>query len=127
MERLFWVCTASALGGGARYLLSLWLFSLAGGGFPWGTLAVNLLGSFLIGGVMGASLLGGSLSELARLAVATGFLGGFTTLSALSYETLRMLQEELWGAAAMYIAVTVLGGLAACAFGWSLAARLFGH
>lgn len=127
MERLLWVCAASALGGGARYLLSLWLFSLVGGGFPWGTLSVNLLGSFLIGGVMGASLLGGVLSEVARLAIVTGFLGGFTTLSALSYEALRMLQEELWGAASLYVAVTVLGGLAACAFGWSLAARLLGH
>jgi len=52
MEALLWICLGSAIGGGARYLLSTWLLGVLGPAFPFGTLAVNVLGSFLVAAIM---------------------------------------------------------------------------
>ena len=81
MARFLWICLAGAAGTGARYLLSTWLSRASGPAFPWGTLAVNLLGSFLLGLVMEIGLATGVLPPTLRLTLATGLLGGFTTYS----------------------------------------------
>lgn len=117
MARFLWICLGGAAGTGARYLLSGWLLRAAGPGFPWGTLAVNVLGSFLLGLIMQVSLTTGLISPALRLALTTGVMGGFTTYSTFNYETLQYLQQNEWLAAFTNVAVTLLVCLAAGALG----------
>jgi len=119
MARFFWICLSGAAGTGARYLLSGWIARLHGPGFPWGTLAVNVAGSFLLGAVMPFALASPELSPTLGLALTTGFLGAFTTYSTFNYETLELLGKNA-PLGALNLAVTVgaclgsglLGGLA---------------
>jgi fluoride exporter len=117
MARFLWICLGGAAGTGARYLLSGWLLRAAGPGFPWGTLAVNVIGSFLLGLIMQVSLTTGLISPALRLALTTGVMGGFTTYSTFNYETLQYLQQNEWLAAFTNVAVTLLVCLAAGALG----------
>jgi len=96
MERFLWVCLGSALGGGARYLTSQLAVALLGAGFPWGTLAVNVVGSFLIGLIMHVGLTTDLISPTLRLFLTTGVMGGLTTYSTFNYETLGFLREGSW-------------------------------
>lgn len=88
MSRFFWICLGGAAGTGARYLMSVWALTLLGPAFPWGTIAVNVTGSFLLGGLMHLALTTGILTPTLRLALTSGLLGGFTTYSTFNYETL---------------------------------------
>ncbi len=117
MARFLWICAAGAAGTGARYLLSTWLSRVAGPAFPWGTLAVNLLGSFLLGSIMEIGLTTALLPPTLRLTLATGLMGGFTTYSSFNYETLRYLQSQSWVLASANVAATVAGCLAAGTLG----------
>ena len=92
--------------------------------FPWGTLAVNLAGSLVIGVLLGIATDRGALAAPARLLLVTGLLGGFTTFSAFSWEALALLRAGHTWAAGGYVTGSVLGGLAAAAAGWFVAARL---
>jgi CrcB protein len=122
LARFLWICLAGAAGTGARYLLSTWLSRASGSAFPWGTLAVNLLGSFLLGVIMTIGL-AGVLPPTLRLTLATGLMGGFTTYSSFNYETLQYLRSDSWLLASVNVGATVLGCLAAGLLGiW--AARL---
>lgn len=97
MERFLWICLAGAVGTGARYLLGGWILRLTGPAFPWGTLAVNVLGSFLLGAILHAALTVEGFNPTLRLALTTGLMGGFTTYSTFNYETLRYFEEgALW-------------------------------
>jgi CrcB protein len=118
MMRFLWICLGGAAGTGARYLLSGWLLRALGTAFPYGTFAVNVLGSFLVAVLMYLGIDASMISPTARLALTTGFMGGFTTFSTFSYETLKYLQEEAWGMAAWNAIATVLGSLGACLLGW---------
>jgi CrcB protein len=123
MLRFLTVCLGGALGSGARYLLSSWTQSVVGAGFPFGTLAVNLIGSFLICAIM---RLGGSanvMSPMVRLFLTTGILGGFTTYSAFNYEAFRFSQQGAFALAALYVGATLVACFAAGAAG-DFAARL---
>lgn len=111
------VAAGGALGSVLRYLVSLGSLALLGPGFPWGTLAVNVVGSALIGAAAAAGLEGP-----ARLLVVTGILGGFTTFSAFSLET-GVLFERSPALAALYVAASVGLGLCAFALAWWLARR----
>ena len=116
------------IGGGvgalARYVLSTWVGARLGLEFPWGTLVVNVVGSFIIGLVMVLSLERGIVSPEVRLLLTTGFCGGLTTFSTFSYETLALMRSEQWlsaGANTLFnvglcFAATWLGLLAARAF-----------
>ena len=117
-----WLCVAlgSAAGGVARWLLAGAL-SRPGAAWPSGTLAVNVAGALLIG-LLARRLLGPD-AELARLLLATGFCGGFTTFSAFSLETLRFVQDGKTGRAMAYVAASVVLSLAATAAGWALGRR----
>jgi CrcB protein len=115
--RIFWICLGGAAGTAARYLLSGWLSQTLGAGFPYGTLAVNVLGSFLLGLIMPVALLTDALSPTARLALTTGLMGGFTTYSSFNYETLQLFQENAWFLGLVNVGVTVLGCLLAGALG----------
>lgn len=98
------------MGSVLRYGLGAWVQGLAGPGFPWSTLVVNALGSFLIGVVLRLSL-EGALSGEARLFLAVGVLGGFTTFSTFSYETLALLQEGQVAKALLYAGGSLFLGL----------------
>ncbi|HTY40703.1 MAG TPA: fluoride efflux transporter CrcB [Thermoanaerobaculia bacterium] len=126
MSRFLWICAAGAVGTGARYLMSGWALAVLGAGFPYGTLAVNVLGSFAIGFVMQVGLATPLLSPTLRLTLTTGFLGGFTTYSSFNYETIRYLQDGAWRLAAANVVVTLAVCLIAGIAGVALARSLFG-
>ncbi|HSF38686.1 MAG TPA: fluoride efflux transporter CrcB [Thermoanaerobaculia bacterium] len=117
MARFLWICLGGAIGTGARYLLSGWLLRAAGAAFPWGTLAVNVLGSFLLGLLMEVSLTTDLLPPTLRLALATGVMGGFTTYSTFNYETLRFFQEDAWLLGFLNLGATVAACLIAGVLG----------
>lgn len=127
MDRFLWVCAAGALGSGARFLVSLGVERAARGApaFPLGTLIVNVVGSFLICVIMQLAA-AGLVSPTQRLALTTGFLGGFTTYSAFAYETLRCLEAKAFRLAAANLAATLVLGLAAGALGLWCGRRLAG-
>jgi CrcB protein len=92
-------------------------------GFPWGTLSVNLAGSCAIGFMLTLAFDRGLVAPATRLFLVTGVLGGFTTFSAFSWETLVLARDGHALAALGYVAGSVLGGLAAAVLGSSLAQR----
>lgn len=111
------VAAGGAAGSVARYAVGIWCAAWFGTALPWGTLAVNVLGSAIIGLLGGAMLEGLPLSNEARLFVITGLLGGFTTFSAFSLDMgLLFLRAPLL--AAGYLALTLAGGLGAFAIGF---------
>lgn len=113
-----------ALGSGARYLAVVGCQRLFGVAFPWGTLAVNLLGSFLLGVLLPVGLRGTALSPTTVIALSAGVLGGFTTYSSFSVETLALLQQGSHAAALANVALTVGLCLAASWLGVQLGSRL---
>ena len=116
MTKLLLIFAGGGLGAVSRFLVTT---ALAGklGNFPLGTLAANLLGSLLMGLLVG--LLAGRF-ESVRLFVAVGFLGGFTTFSTFSAETLALIQNGQIFSAAVNVIVSVTAGLVACAIGLKL-------
>ena len=121
MNRFLWICLGGAIGTGARYLLSGWLLAAFGTAFPYGTLAVNLIGSFLLGAIMHVALTTNWIAPTLRVALTTGVMGGFTTYSTFNYETLQYVREEAWGLAACNLGATVAGCLVAGVAGLALA------
>ena len=106
-----------------RYLVAVGMARWLGPEFPWGTLAVNLVGAFLIGLVQ--HLAGAHFfSEESRLLLSTGVMGGLTTYSAFSYETVRLAQLGAWRAATLNVAVTTILCLALCVAGMALGRHL---
>ncbi|MEJ8756073.1 fluoride efflux transporter CrcB [Pontibacter sp. H259] len=112
MKLLLVIGAGSFIGGVGRYLLSQLIQTKSLTQFPVGTLVVNILGCFLIGLVFGL-FTKGTLSDEWRLFLATGILGGFTTFSAFSLETINLLQNGQVGQAISYILASVLLGLLA--------------
>ncbi|TNJ35815.1 CrcB family protein [Arenimonas terrae] len=99
-----------ALGAGARHLIGGWLLRQLGDGMPWGTLAVNLLGSFAAGFLL-VWLEGRGPSALyLRAFLIVGVLGGLTTYSALTLECLMMARGAKAGVLAGYLGLTLVGG-----------------
>jgi CrcB protein len=94
----------------ARYLIGGWLASLLGPDFPWGTVFVNVTGSFVIGVVL-VLVQGGALPAGARPFVAVGILGGYTTFSTYSYETLELMTDGNYGVAVINVFVQLVLGL----------------
>ena len=92
------VILGGALGSCARFALAVWIDSKTGGIFPWGTMTVNLIGSFVIGFFMALSGPEGPLmlSPVLRAFVAIGIMGGFTTFSSFSFQTVMLLQDGQW-------------------------------
>lgn len=126
MARFLWICLGGAVGTGARYLLSGWMLRALGPGFPYGTLAVNVLGCFLIGLIMQVALATEALPLTLRLALTTGVLGGFTTYSAFNYETLQLAQEGSWMLGWINLGATVIAGWVAGLLGLAAGRALAG-
>lgn len=91
--QIFYIGLFGALGCISRYLMSGWVYALAGRGLPWGTLVVNVVGSLLLGFLMESGLRSTVLPAQVRMGITTGFMGGFTTFSTFSYETVRLFEE----------------------------------
>lgn len=125
MGHFLLVCLAGAVGTGARFALATGVAALAGTRLPYGTILVNLVGSFAIGVVMQLAAAGELLSPATRTILTTGFLGGFTTYSAFNHDTVAYLQQDLWGRAVANVAITLVGCLVA-GFAGVAAARRFG-
>lgn len=120
------VALGSIVGGVARFLVSVLFLSQFGSGFPWATLFVNVTGSFMIGFYAALTGPDGRLfvSPRQRQFVMVGICGGYTTFSAFSLETLRLVQSGDVQAASVNLSVSVVGWLTAVWLGHALAARL---
>ena len=121
---LLLIAAAGAMGALARYGATGWVQARTGA-FPWGTLAVNVLGSFLLG-VAFRTLESMAASAETRQAITIGFLGSFTTFSAFSFETLALIQTGAWGRAAAYAVGSILLGVLAAAAGMAVGALIAG-
>jgi fluoride exporter len=109
MKILLAIGTGSFIGGMFRYILAESIQTRYFTSFPIGTLTVNILGCFIIGVVFGLADRG-NLTQEWRLFLATGLLGGFTTFSAFSIETIGMLRDgQFWSVTAYIVASVVLG------------------
>jgi len=106
---------AVAIGGAAgavmRWMVASGVQKMAGGVFPWGTFAVNALGSFLLGFLFVWLIERSTAGELLRLAITVGFMGAFTTFSTYSLESVRLLQEGAFSLAFGNVAGQVLACL----------------
>lgn len=115
-----YLALGGVLGTLARFLLGGWIHSWVGAAMPWGTLTINLLGSFVLGVAMrGAEL--SSLSPELRAMIGIGFCGAFTTFSTFTFETVSLMQEGAWVRAAFYAFGSLGMGLVAMALGLSTA------
>ncbi len=126
MSRVGLVALGGAIGSVARYWVGAVAAQLLGAGFPWGTLAVNVTGSFLIALIMHLALTGSAISLELRIFLTTGIMGGFTTYSSFNYETLALLNQRAYGLAGLNLAATVLGCLAAGVLGLAAGRALAG-
>jgi fluoride exporter len=119
------IAVGSALGGMSRHACGLW-FARLGAPFPWGTFVVNVLGSLGIG-LVAAALVNASVrteSAWLRDFAMIGFLGGFTTFSAFSWQTLQLLRDGKLLIAGANVIASVMICLIACWIGFSAGARL---
>jgi len=112
------------LGTLARYALQGFIQTRTPTTFPSGTLVVNLIGCFLLGGIAEYALLHLSIPPDWRVGITVGFFGAFTTFSTFSWETARMLQDGQWRAATVYVLTSVIGGLVGVFFGIRIAERI---
>ena len=110
----------AGLGGLARYGVGGWIQAAGGAGFPWGTLLINVTGSLLLTFVY-ALLEGTPAAPEWRAFLGIGVLGGYTTFSSFSYETLRLVQDGEWERALVYVAGSVVLSLAGAVLGFRLA------
>ena len=120
-----WVMAGSALGGGLRYALTRLTLTVSAG-FPYGTVLINVLGSFVIGYFGTLTLQSGkyAASDNVRLFVMVGICGGFTTFSSFSLQTFDLMRSGAWGRAAANVVVSVVLCVAAVGAGHMLAHRV---
>ncbi len=119
------VALGGGLGAAGRFGVSLAIPARADA-WPWATFLINVSGSLLIGVLAGWLSTRGDAAEQWRLFLGMGVLGGFTTFSAYSLETMRMIERNDWLGASTYSIGSVLAGLAAVAIGLMLAKRVLG-
>ncbi|PIE12864.1 MAG: fluoride efflux transporter CrcB [Rhodobacterales bacterium] len=120
---LLHVALGGAIGASARYLTSMGAMRLMGPGFPWGTLAVNVAGSFLMG-VLVVVLAHKDATRMAPFLM-TGVLGGFTTFSAFSLDAMAIYERGQVALAAYYVVASVLLSLGAVVMSMFIARGMF--
>ncbi|WP_129670155.1 fluoride efflux transporter CrcB [Phytoactinopolyspora endophytica] len=114
------VALGAAAGAPLRYVTDRFIQSRVDAVFPWGTLGVNVVGSFVVGVVTAASVEGRLNEDMVAL-IAVGFCGALTTYSTFSYETLRLFEDGARWYAFGNVVVSILAGVAAASAGWALA------
>lgn len=119
MNALLPVMIGGALGAGSRYLIGQVMAARLGHGFPWATFSINIAGSLAMGLLIGW-LSRGNDSDVARLFLGVGFLGGFTTFSSFSMEFWMLFERGQPVAAVAYGAASVIGAITACGLGFLL-------
>lgn len=117
---LLMVMIGAAVGAPSRWLLDQAIQSRHDSVFPWGTWFINVVGSLLLGLILGAAHHGSVSTTVVALA-GTGFCGGFTTFSTFGYETVRLTQDGARLAAGLNILASLVVGLIAATAGWYLA------
>ena len=120
MFQLLLVMIGGAVGAGARHLTGRTTLALFGPGFPYGTLAVNLIGGFAMGLLVGTLARMSVPGENWRLLLGVGVLGGYTTFSAFSLDVVTMIQRGDLGIALFYVLLSVVGSIVALFAGLSL-------
>lgn len=126
MVKLLWIAAGGCLGAVFRYAVAGWVQRLANGSFPAGTLAVNVVGCFVIG-VLGSALAGPYLvREEVRIGLLVGVLGAFTTFSTFGWETLALVGDGQIARAALYVILSNACSLAAVWIGLRIAERFLG-
>jgi fluoride exporter len=113
MTEVLLVAVGGAIGSVLRYCVGVWALRLMGPAFPWGTLTVNVVGCFLIGFLSELITRKYGTSIELRLLLITGFLGGFTTFSAFSLDTIALFERGALVAAASYVIASIAVSLAA--------------
>ena len=108
----------------SRYLVDGWVSQLTGGRFPWGTLVINLSGSFVLGLLFALAVERVSLPSSIRPPILIGFIGAYTTFSTLTLETWRLVEDGSWALAAANIAGSMLLGIVAVVAGLALGRAL---
>lgn len=124
MTHLLIVALGGAIGSALRHLTNMAGLRLFGPGFPWGTFAVNIVGSFLMGLLVELVARRFGASEGLRLFLATGILGGYTTFSAFSLDTIVMAERGEIALAMLYVTASVALALTALLAGLALARTL---
>lgn len=107
MKNALTIALFCAGGGVSRYYLSGWVHSIFGWAFPYGTLAVNVIGAYFIGLIMELGLSGAALPGTLRVGLTAGFMGGLTTFSTFSYETFKLIEAGRFMLAFANIMVSV--------------------
>ncbi|PID00978.1 CrcB family protein [Sporosarcina sp. P29] len=121
MRKRLYIGVAGAFGASTRLLIGQLL--IVSGSFPVATFLVNMVGTFVLCYIVERARLGGSLTALAVTVITTGFLGAFTTFSAVSVETVELLRDGFFVLAGVYVGSSLVGGLAMAALGFSFARR----
>jgi CrcB protein len=111
------VFLGAGIGGALRHGVNVAATKLLGYGFPYGTMIVNIAGSFLMGLLAGLFAYRAGIPQHVRLFLTTGILGGFTTFSTFSLDAALLVERHSFGAAAGYLVGNVAAGLAALFFG----------
>jgi CrcB protein len=124
MPMILWVAAGGALGSAARYLVNVAAGRLLGPEFPWGTLTVNIAGSFVMGLMIALMAMKMQVSQEVRAFITTGILGGFTTFSAFSLDFAVLVERREAGLAALYVIASVALSLAAIFAGLKLGRAL---
>ncbi|MCZ7886527.1 MULTISPECIES: fluoride efflux transporter CrcB [Agrobacterium] len=119
------VAAGGAIGSVFRYLVGVWSVRLAGAHFPWGTLAVNVAGSFMIGFLVELVARRLNASMEMRLFLVTGVLGGFTTFSSFSLDAVSLFERGTLGLSAVYVLASLVVSIAAVFAGLALGRSLF--
>jgi len=116
MKQVLFVFIGGGIGSIARFLVGKWL-NTSTSGIPWSTFTVNVIGSLLIGLILGWSLKSNQLSETTTLLLATGFCGGFTTFSTFAYENQALLKSGEFLSFGIYTISSIILGLLAVFLG----------
>ena len=126
MARFLLICLGGAMGTGLRYLVSGLAARWLGADFPYGTLIVNLSGSFVIGVIQEIGVRSLLIPDSVRLLLTVGVMGGLTTYSTFSYETVRFMELGAWHEAWVNIIVTTVACLTLCFVGIAVGRLLVG-